>query len=86
MLSLFLLSVPGDYWPWYVVMVPFSVVPLCFARRWYRVTGGVAFLLAVILIVGDVQSGKTHRQRIQRMKAAVTEKKSEPAEAPNERQ
>jgi hypothetical protein len=85
-LSFFLLSVPGDYWPWYAVMVPFSVVPLCFGRRWYRVTGGIAFLLAGLLIVGDIQAGKIHRQRMQRIRAAWAEKKGEPDGAANRSQ
>jgi len=74
-LSFFLLSVPGNYWLWYVVMASISVVPLCFGRRRYRVTGGIAFLLAGLLIVGDIQAGKIHRQRMQRMRAAWAEKK-----------
>ncbi len=86
-LSFFLLAVPGNYWPWYAVMVPFSVVPLCFGRRWYRVTGGIALLLASLLIVGDIQSGKNHRQKMervmQRIKAARAAKKGEPDGAAN---
>ena len=76
-LSFFLLSVPGNYWPWYAVMAPFSIVPLCFGRRWYRVTGGIALLLAGLLVVGDIQAGKIYRQKMQRMRAAWAEKKGE---------
>jgi hypothetical protein len=85
-LSLFLLSVPGDYWPWYAVMTPFAVVPLCCGRRWYRVTGGIAFLLVGILIVGDIQAGRIHRQRMQRIRAAWAEKKGEQKHASDESQ
>ena len=76
-LSFFLLSVPGNYWPWFAVMAPFSAVPLCFGPRWYRVTGGIAFLLAGLLIVADIQGGKIYRQRMQRRRAAWAEKKGE---------
>lgn len=85
-LSFFLLSVPGYYWPWYAVMVPFSVVPLFFGRRWYRIAGGIAFLLAGLLIGGDIQAGKIHRQRMQRMRAAWAEKRGEQDGAENRSQ
>jgi hypothetical protein len=81
-LSFLLLSVPGGYWAWYSVMVPFSVVPLCFGRRWYRIAGGVAFLVAAVLIIGDIQAGKIYRQRMQRMRETWAERKGKPVEAP----
>jgi hypothetical protein len=82
-LSFFLLSVPGDYWLWYAVMVPFAAVPLCFGQRWYRLAGGIALLLAALLTVGDIAAGKVFRQRMQRMRAASAEKKGEPDGAAN---
>ena len=82
-LSLFVLSVPGGYWLWYAIMVPFAVVPLCFGQRWYRVAGGVALLLAGLLIVEDIEAGKLFHQRMQRMRAAWAEKKGELGGAAN---
>ena len=82
-LSFFLLSVPGNYWLWYAVMVPFAAVPLCFGHHWYRLAGGIALLLAALMIVGDIQAGKVFRQRMQRMRAAWTDKKGEPSGAAN---
>ena len=38
-LSLFLLSFPGDYWPWYMAMVPFAIIPLLLGPRGYRIAG-----------------------------------------------
>jgi hypothetical protein len=83
-LSFFLLSVPGDYWPWYAIMVPFSVVPLCFGPRRYRVTGGIAFVLTGLLIIGDIHAGKIHRQKMQRIRAAWADEKDAPDGAASE--
>jgi hypothetical protein len=63
-LSPFLLSTPGDYWPWYAVMAPFAVLPLCLGPRWCRVAGGIALLLCGILIVSDVEQGKRFNQQL----------------------
>src|SRR5262249_43965781 len=85
-LSFFLLSVPGDYWLWYAVMVPFAAVPLCFGQHWYRFAGGVALLLAGVLIIGDIEAGKAFRQRRQGTRAASAEKKGDQGSAANGRQ
>ena len=57
-LSAFLLSVEGDYWPWYAVMSIFAVVPLVVGPGRYRLMGAIALVLAVILIVSDVAAGR----------------------------
>lgn len=62
-LSTFLLSVPGDYWPWYAVMAPFALVPLCFGPLWYRLAGGIGLILAGLLIIGDIEGGKRFREK-----------------------
>jgi purine-cytosine permease-like protein len=62
-LSGFLLSVAGEYWPWYAVMAVFAVVPLVVGPRYYRLLGAVALVLSVILIVSDYAAGKRFRER-----------------------
>ena len=57
-LSFFLLSVAGDYWPWYAVMSVFAVVPLIVGPRRYRIMGALALLLSGALIVRDIGAGK----------------------------
>ena len=82
-LSFFLLSVPGNYWPWYAVMLPFAVVPLCCGPRRYRVAGAIALTAAGLLIVEDLAAGKLFRQKKQRMKAAWAQKNGEQDGAAN---
>lgn len=77
-LSFFLLSVPGNYWVWYGVMVPFAAVPFCFGQRWYRLAGGIALLIAVVSIAEDIAAGKVFRLRMQQMTEAWAQKKGEP--------
>ena len=60
-LSAFLLSVAGDYWPWYAVMSAFAVVPLIVGPGRYRLVGAVALVLSVVLIVSDIAAGKHFR-------------------------
>jgi hypothetical protein len=57
-LSPFLLSVPGEYWPWFAVMSIFAVVALISGPRRYRLFGAGALALAVLLIVDDYAAGK----------------------------
>ena len=76
-LSLFLLSVPGDYWPWYAVMAAFALAPLCVGSRWYRLAGGIAFVVAGLLIVGDIEAGK-HFHEGRRRSRAQSLKNGEP--------
>ncbi len=66
-LSFFLLSVPGDRWLWYAIMVPFAVVPLFSSQRAYRLAGLFALLIADLLIANDVVAGKRFRDRIREM-------------------
>jgi hypothetical protein len=76
--SLFLLSVPGDYWPWYAVMAPFAFAPLCFGPRWYRLAGGIALLLAGLLIFEDIEAGKHFRDKQWRSRVVRNTESSEP--------
>src|SRR5438876_4048087 len=65
----FQLSVAGEYWPWFAVIVPFAIVPLVIGPRWYRLAGGISLLLAGALIVGDIEAGRHFRQKIQRSRS-----------------
>jgi hypothetical protein len=67
-LSAFLLSVAGDYWPWYSVMAIFAVVPVLVGPNRYRIFGAVALLLSLCLILGDIESGKHLRQKMQQIR------------------
>ena len=60
-LSAFLLSVAGDYWPWYVIMSVFAVVTIVVGPGRYRVIGVIALVLSVGLIVSDISAGKRLR-------------------------
>jgi len=62
-LSAFLLSVAGDYWPWYAVMSAFAVVPLVVGPGRYRLIGGIALVLSSVLIVSDIAAGRHFRAR-----------------------
>jgi hypothetical protein len=53
-----LLSVAGDYWPWFAVMAVFAVVPLVVGPKRYRLMGAIALVLSVVLILGDIAAGK----------------------------
>jgi hypothetical protein len=53
-----LLSVPGDYWPWYAVMSVFAVIPLFIGPRRYRIMGAIALFLSGVLIVTDIAQGR----------------------------
>jgi hypothetical protein len=57
-LSAFLLSVAGDYWPWYAVMSAFAVVPLVVGPGRYRLIGAIALVLSGVLIVSDIAAGR----------------------------
>jgi hypothetical protein len=62
-LSAFLLSVAGEYWPWYLVMSVFAVVPIIVGPNRYRIFGGIALLLSLVLIFGDLGAGRNFRAR-----------------------
>ncbi len=61
--SFFLLSTPGDYWPWFAIMGAFAIAPAIAGPGRYRVVGIAALIVAVVLIVGDVIAGKLFRER-----------------------
>jgi len=60
-LSAFLLSVAGDYWPWYAVAAVFALVPVIIGPARYRVFGTVGLVLSLFLIFGDIGAGKRLR-------------------------
>ena len=70
LLSLMLLSVPGDYWPWYLVMSGVSIIPVTLGPSRYRIFGGLALVFSLILVFGDIQSGRTFHAKIERIRQA----------------
>lgn len=70
LLSLMLLSVPGDYWPWYLIMSGVSIVPLIFGPNRYRIFGALALIFSLMLVFGDIQSGKKFHAKMQRIREA----------------
>jgi len=72
MLSLLMLSLPGGYWPWYVIMAGFALVAVVGGPGRYRVMGAIALVLSVVLIVMDISAGrKFEKQRRQIRDEAV---------------
>src|SRR2546421_12993656 len=67
LLSGFLMSVPGDYWPWYAIMSAFALVPCAAGQRWYRLAGFGALALSVALIASDYKAGREFRLRLERL-------------------
>src|SRR5260370_31947677 len=57
-LSASLLSVAGDYWPWYAVTSVFAVVPLVVGPRCYRLVARIALFLFGVPIVRDSTAGR----------------------------
>ena len=62
-LSGLLLSVVGDYWPWYAVVSVFAVVPLVVGPGRYRLIGAIALVLSGVLIASDITAGRHFRAR-----------------------
>jgi hypothetical protein len=70
LLSTLLLSVPGDYWQWYSVMAGVAIVPIILGPDRYRGYGILALAVSVFLIISDIQSGKTFREKKKHMREA----------------
>jgi len=88
-LSGFLLSVPGNYWPWFAGMLVLAVVPAAVGPRWYRVGGIGGVVLSVALIAWDLDAGIKFRQRLEGIRsqsARVTSTNGEPDGAANRSQ
>jgi hypothetical protein len=71
LLSGFLLSTPGNYWPWYAITAIFAIPPLALGPRRYRLFGIVALALSLILIIGDCRAGKRFRAKQQLHRASL---------------
>ena len=56
--SLFLLSAPGNSWPWYAVMSVFAAVPLAVGPGRYRRLGAMALVLSGVLMINDIVAGR----------------------------
>lgn len=61
MLSMLLLSVPGDSWFWYQFLAIFAVIPILAGPSRYRLFGVLALLLSLLMIFGDIELGKHFR-------------------------
>jgi hypothetical protein len=57
-ISASLLSIDGDYWPWYAIMSIFAVVPIVVGPFRYRVIGAIALVLSGLLIANDIAAGR----------------------------
>jgi hypothetical protein len=68
LLSFLLLSVAGDYWPWYAIMACFAILPIIIGPRKYRVFGIAALVLSLALIVMDVVAGRHLQEKVQQLK------------------
>ena len=66
----FLLSVAGEYWPWFAVTAIFGAVPVVIGPRKHRLIGAGALILSLLLIIGDYQAGKRFRAKLHRAPAA----------------
>lgn len=62
-ISTSLLSIAGDYWPWYLIMAIFAIVPIMAGPNRYRIIGAGAMLLSLSLIYSDIQAGKALRAK-----------------------
>jgi hypothetical protein len=68
-LSGFLLSIPGEYWPWLVITGGCGVVSTVLGTRWYRIAGIAGTALCLGLIVWDVKAGVEYRKRFERLRS-----------------
>ncbi len=64
LLGAFQLSVPGNYWPWFATVTPFTILPIIIGPRVYRLAGVAGLALAAVLVSGDLQAGKLYRQKM----------------------
>ncbi len=60
-LSGFVLSIPGDFWPWYAVLAIIALAPVVCGPVRYRVFGTLALILCASLIANDMAAGKRFR-------------------------
>ncbi len=69
-MSCCLMSLPGDFWPWYAVMAVVAAVPMVrVGRRWQRILGAVAFAFSIFLIVMDIRDGSAWEKKRAERKA-----------------
>jgi hypothetical protein len=66
-----LLSVPGEYWPWYMYMSFVASVPLIYGPHWFRLYGAIALTLASVLILSDIRAGAHWQEKMQHIKTAI---------------
>lgn len=59
----FLTVIPGGYCVWYVLLMPFALVPLVLGPRWYRLAGIFALGLTAILVRVDLENGRRWNEK-----------------------
>jgi hypothetical protein len=68
LLSGFLLSVPGEYWPSFLIIGLLAVPPIFLGPPKYRLLGAIALMLSVVLIISDINAGKHFREKLNRIR------------------
>jgi hypothetical protein len=68
-LSGLLLSVAGNYWPWFATIGACALVPAVAGPRWYRFAGIAIVVLSGSLVVSDVMAGIEYRKRFVKFRA-----------------
>src|SRR5207249_3583278 len=89
LLSGFLLSTPGDYWPWYAVTGTCAAVAIVAGPLWHRLIGCACAAMAVGLILWDLQAGAAFHERLARIRndaMRVSATNGEPGGAANRSQ
>lgn len=67
-LSGLLLSVAGNYWPWFAIMGGCGLVPMVAGPKWYRCAGVAVVVLSGGLIVSDLRAGVKYRKRFEKFR------------------
>jgi hypothetical protein len=65
----FLLSIPGEYWPWFVITGWCAAVSAVLGPKWYRVAGIAGTALCLGLIVWDLKAGVEYRKKFERLRS-----------------
>jgi hypothetical protein len=59
-----LLSVDGEYWPWYAIMAVLAIVPAArVGAPWQRILGATFLIVSIGLVAMDVRAGKMYQER-----------------------
>jgi hypothetical protein len=67
-ISMFLSAMPGEYWPWYVLMCALAVVPLILGPRWCRLVAGFGVFVSLFLIEANFEAARVWRAQMAELK------------------